>query len=1062
MFKARLTYHDPSKANRIEVWRPTAEGLTCLHTRVVYGTIAMMQQLDPKDSETELLFVGTNRQQYFTLAWDPKTRRLESTLEQHIFDDAEQYMRESQSQNQCLVDPTGQYMAMHLWEGVINVFNLKTGRGQEKTRLKHMATVRLNELWIKSSAFIHDQTRQKPQIAFLYKTRLDQEDARIAVYQLTRDGGKDIGRFDPLRDRELDQVIADPFASMLISVPIPEDDGRRSSRRTAEPLLGGLLVVGETLITYYDSATFGKTSTAEPLKQTAVLAEPKIYVAWAPYDDTRYLLADDFGRLDLLTIETVSTTTGTVVKGISVDPMKFDDETKGPIPASTSRASKLVNLGNDTLFVASHHGDGEIYTLDISTRQLVKIQDHSNNAPILDFAIMDMGNREGDPETANAYSSGQARIVAGCGAYKDGSLRSIRSGVGLEDHGVLDEIEGTRGLFTLRSHGAELVDMLVISLIKETRIFKFGPEGDIEELYDVPGMSLDAETLVAANLPNGLLLHVTPESAKLIDMESGVTNAQWFVEHGKTITAASSNGKWALLSVDGTTLVSLNLLDDLAAQVQKTSHNTNDGIPDQISCLHAAHTPEDLGVVGWWSSGTISVVDMATLNPIHGETLRQTDDSAAVPRDIALVQLHPSDTSGPTLLVATEEGNVVTFNVEVREFQVSGRKTVTLGSSPARLHLLPQDDGTCNIFATTEHSSLIYGHEGRVIFSATTADDATFVAPFNSEAYPNAIILSTNENVKLSEIDQQRTTHVKSLHFGETVRRVAYSSDLKAFGVGAIKKELINNEEIVTSSFRLVDEIVFKELGEPFQLEATNGIELAECLIRASLPDSNGNHSERFILGTSFTPDSELQVADKTRGRIIVLGVDEDRKPYQIVNFKIKGMCKCLGVIGDTIIAGLSKTVVALRYVEDTSTTGELEKVAAYRPSSMPISLDIQGNMIGVADLMTSLALVEYTPPSGTAPAKLEERARHLSPMWSTAVSSLGDNQWLMGDAQGNLVVIKRNTEAPTAQDQARLDIISALNLGEQINCIRRLYIAPHEMPIVLPKAFLGSVSQIR
>lgn len=1017
----------------------------------------MLQQLQPKDAHTELLFVGTNRQQYFTLAWNPEKRTLESTHEKYMYDDAELYMRESQSQNQCLVDPTGQYMAMHLWEGVINVFNLKTGRGQEKTGIKHLATVRLSELWIKSSAFIHDQTQQQPKIAFLYKTRLDQEDARVAVYRLTKEGGKDVARFDPIRDRELDDVIADPYASMLIPVPIPEDDNRRSSRRTGNPLLGGLLVVGETLLTYFDSHTFSNSPRSEILKVTSPLKEPKIYVAWAPYDETRYFLADDFGRLDLLTIETGSTQHGTSVNGISVAPMVFDDGTQ-----ETSRASKLVNLGNNALFVASHHGDCQIISFDLSTRRMTKVQSLSNNAPILDFAVMDMGNREGDPQAANAYSSGQARIVAGCGAYKNGSLRSIRSGVGLDDHGILDEIEGTRGLFTLRSYGSELADVLVVSLIKETRIFKFSPEGDIEELYDFAGMSLDAESLLATNLPDGQLLQITPESAKLIDVETGVTNAHWDVDDGKTITAASSNYKWALLSVDGTTLVSLDLLNDLAANVQHTSHATDDGIPDQISCLHAAQHPQDLGAVGWWSSGTISVVDLATLNAVHGETLRQTDDSAAVPRDIALAQLHPPEISGPTLLIATEEGNVVTLNVEVKGFQVSGRKTVTLGSSPARLHLLPQEDGTCNIFATTEHSSLIYGYEGRIIFSATTADDATFVAPFNSEAFPGAIILSTNKHVKLSKVDQQRTTHVKTLPFGSTIRRVAYSPDLKAFGVGAIKKELVNNEEIVTSSFRLVDEIVFKELGEPYQLEATSGLELVECLIRASLPDSNGHHSERFILGTSFLPDGETQASDdNTRGRIIVLGVDEERRPHQIVNFKVKGNCRCLGVIGDTIIAGLNKTVVALRYIEETSTTGMLEKLAAYRPSSMPITLDIQGNMIGVADLMTSLALVEYIPPSGTTPAKLEERARHLQQMWATSLCSLGDEKWLEGDAQGNLVVLKRNIAAPTKQDRARLDVISAMNLGEQINCIRRLHVGPTESAIVLPKAFLGSVSSL-
>lgn len=1036
-----------SKANRLEIWRPSEDGLTCLHTRIVYGTIAMLQRLQPKDSDTELLFIGTDRQQYFTVAWNPHTNKLDTVKESCMNDDAEPYMRHSQSQNKCLVDPTGKFMAMHLWEGVLNVFRLRT-RGSSKMRLEALAQVRLSELWMKASTFLHSRTGH-PKIAFLYKTRLDQEDARIAVYRLTKDDkGGDVSRFDPLRDRELDETIPDPYASMLIPIPVPEE--KRYHVRHSEGTkahLGGLLVVGETLLTYFDSLTYTTVSSG--------LKEPKIYVTWAQYDETHYLLADDYGRLNLLTIETAVEPTGVIVTGMNVAPMVFEDP--GIV---TSRASQLVYMGNGTLYLASHHGDCQVIRIDVSLRRMVLLKTLSNNAPILDFAIMDMGNREGDTQAGNAYSSGQARIVAGCGAYRDGSLRSIRSGVGLDDIGILDEVEGTRGLFTLRSYGSKLVDTLAVSLINETRVFRFDREGEIEEVTEFSGLVLDTETLLAATIPNGNLLQVTPRSVRLLDSESGVTVATWDAPDQKTITAASANDKWALLSVEGVTLVSLNLLDNLSAQVQHTDHTTSDGIPDQMSCLHAARSSPDLGVVGWWSSGTISVVDMATLKPLHGESLRQTDDSASVPRDIALVQLHPPETSGPTLLIATEDGNVVTFNVSAEGFAVSGRKTVTLGSSPARLHILPQDDGTCNIFATTEHSSLIYGFEGRIIYSATTADDATFVAPFNSEAYPGAIILSTNNHVRLSKVDKERLTHVKTLPVGETVRRVAYSADLKAFGIGCIKKELVNNEEVVTSSFRLVDEIIFKQLGEPFPLEGSTGLELVECVIRAELTDSSGNPAERFIVGTSFMPDNEETASgDKTRGRILVLGVDQDRQVYQIVSHKLKGNCRCLGFLDGYLFAGLSKTIVAYRYVEATSVSGSLEKVAAYRPASMPVDLDISGNMIGVADLMQSLTLVEFIPPKEGASAELVERARHYQPLWSTSLCQLGDERWLEADAQGNLAVLRRNVEAPTDQDRMRMDVISEMNIGEQINRIRRLYVAPTENSIVTPKAFLGSVS---
>ncbi|GAO17774.1 hypothetical protein UVI_02006300 [Ustilaginoidea virens] len=1019
--------------------------MTCLHTKLIYGTISMLQRLQPKDSETDLLFIGTDRLQYFNVAWNAETSQLD-TVEQTIEDTAEQYMRHSQSQNKCLVDPTGKFMAMHLWEGVLNVFRLPTRKGVT-TKLVALDQVRLTELWMKASTFLHSRTGH-PRIAFLYKTQLDQEEARIAVYRLTKDDkGGDVSRFDPHKERELDQVIPDPYASMLIPVPVKEEK-RYHVRNTegAKAHLGGLLVVGETLLTYFDSLTYSSVS--------STLQDAKIYVAWAEYNGTNYLLADDYGRLDLLTIQTSLGPTGDVVTGMTVTPMEFADGS-----AYTSRASSLVYMGDRMLFVASHHGDSQLLQVDIKTKKMVLIKTLSNNAPILDFAIMDMGNREGDTQSGNAFSSGQARIVAGCGAYHDGSLRSIRSGVGLEDEGFLDEIQNANQLFALKSFGASHVDTLIVSSTADSRVLKFDSDGGIEEIYEFQGMTLSTETLLAANTVSGQLLQVTQQSAALLDPDSGVVASSWDVPDGKSITAASANSKWALLCVDGTTLVSLNLGDNLAATMSRdTPPDAVADHVDQISCLHAARDFTDIGIVGWWHSGTISLVTLENLKPLHGESLRHTEDSASIPRDIAVVQLHPPEVSGPTLLVALEDGSVVTFNLSPTDYTISNRKSVTLGSSPARLHIIPQSDGTCNVFATTDHASLIYSAEGRIVYSATAADDATCVTPFDSEAFPGSIVLSTDKDIRLCRVDKERLTHVKSLAVKETVRRVAYSAGLRAFGLGCIKKELINNEEVITCAFRLVDEIVFRQLGKPFYFDALASLEMVECVIHAELPDSAGNLAPRFIVGTSVVTDDDCVEEGDTRGRILVLGVDENRQVYQITSHKLKGACRCLGSLGEYIVAGLSKTVVIYRYVEETTATSSLQKVAAYRSASFPVDLDVCGNMIGVVDLMQSLSLVEFIPSQDGSRPRLEERARHYQPGWATSVSHLDEDRWLEADAQGNLMVLKRNRDAPLEQDRKRLEVTSEMNIGEQINRIRRLHVAVNEKAIVSPKAFLGSI----
>lgn len=1018
--------------------------MTCLHTKVVHGTICMLQRLRPKDATTDLLFVGTERLQYFNVSWDAERNEMVLT-QATIHDNAEPYMRESQSQNKCLVDPTGKYMVMHLWEGVLNVFRLPSRRGNVD-KLEPMEQVRLTELWMKDSTFIHSRTGH-PRIAFLYKTQLDQEEARVAVYRLTKDDkGGDVSRFDPHKDRELDQVIADPYASMLIPVPVAEEKRYHvRNNEGARAHLGGLLVVGETLLTYFDSLTYSSVSSA--------LDEPKIYVAWAMYDDTHYFLADDYGRLDLMTLETSTEPTGVIVTGMSVEPLAFPDS-----KTLTSRASSLVYMGDGMLFLASHHGDSQLLHIDLESRTMHPIKLLSNNAPILDFAIMDMGNREGDNQQGNVFSSGQARIVAGCGAYRDGSLRSIRSGVGLEDLGILDDIQNTKGLFTIKSYDSAKVDTLVVSFVMETRVFRFSPDGDIEEIYEFAGINLEAETLVAANLPNGQMLQVTTKGVSVLDLENGMVVSSWSDEAGGSITAASSNSTWVLLCVDGSTLISLNIGKDLAACTQKSAGD-NSSQTDQISCLHASPDLTEYGVVGWWNSGKFTIVDLATLTARHGENLQQTSDAASVPRDISLVQLHPPKIAGPTLLVALEDGTVVTFNVSVDNVALSGKKSVTLGSSPARLHILPENDGTSSIFATTEHASLIYSSEGRLIYSATTADDATYVAPFDAEAFPDSILLSTDQHVRLCHVDRERLTHVKSLPVYETVRRVAYSPGVKAFALGCIKKELIHNEEVITSSVKLVDEIIFQELGAPLQLNASSTLEMVESVIRAELPDHTGSMVERFIVGTSFITDADVGEATETRGRILVLGVDEERQLYTIVSHNLKGACRCLSVMDEYIVAGLSKTVVVYSYTEETSTQGSLQKLAAYRPASFPLALDIAGNMIGVADLMQSLSLVEFTPPKDGAPAKLEEKARHYQSAWATSVCHLEDERWLETDAQGNIIVLARNPDAPTEHDRSRLEITSEMNLGEQINRIRKLNIAPTENAVVSPKAFLASVS---
>lgn len=995
----------------------------------------MLQKLRPKDSTTELLFVGTDRSQYFTLGWNEDSKSLETV--QKLEDPSERYMRDSQSQDRCIVDPTGNYMAMHLWEGVLTVLRL-VGRKHRENILESLDQVRLSELFIKASTFLYSETGH-PKIAFLYQSRSDAADAKLAAYRLTSDDkDRQVSRFDANKDREISINIADPGAALLIPVPKVEEAKRHNFRisntNSARAFLGGLIVVGETRLTYVDDTTRAEVSV--PLK------EASIFVAWAQYDERHYFLADDYGRMYLLTIHT---------EGVEVTGMETE------LLGKTSRASCLVYM-NSMLFVGSHYGDSQLFRVNLSENMqagnyLQLIQVLHNVAPVLDFSIMDMGNREGDSQLGNAYSSGQARIVTGSGVHKDGSLRSVRSGVGLEDIGILAELQDVRGVFSLKSHGAEKVDTLVVSFLTETRIFKFDPVGEVEEVEAFEGLSLKDQTLLTVDLASGRRLQVTSTAVILTDPENSMEISKW-TPSGDAITAASANSKWVLASVDGKSLVSLDIEKDLVVAAAQSF-----GEKDQVACVHASPHLLDVGVVGFFTTGNISIVDLATLEPRKGESLRRTDDNASIPRDIALVQTLPPDVSGPTLFVSMEDGNVVTFNVSP-DLTLSGRKSVIIGTQQARLHLIPRPGGLANIFATTENPSLIYGSEGRIVFSAVTAEGATYVCEFDAEAYPDCVVVATESTIKISKIDTERRTHVRPLEMGETVRRIAYSAKEQVFGLGCIKREIVHGEEIITSSFRLVDEVIFGKVGKPFALEESSP-ELVECVIRATLPDKYGNPVERFLVGTTFIAENDMASrSDETRGRLLVLGIDSNRDPYMITSHKFKGSCRCLAVMQDDIIVvSLTKTVILGKYVEESTTSASFQKLASYRPATFPVDLAVEGNIIAVGDLMKSLSLVEYFPAKDGKPPTLMEVSRHYQSAWTTAICHIEGNSWLVADAQGNVFVLRRNPDGPTMEDQRRMEMTSELHLGEMVNCVRKVAVETSPNAMIIPKAFIGTVS---
>lgn len=847
------------------------EGLVFQHAESIYGNITILQRIArPASSRTDHLLVAIDRFGYFTLSWNPSTRSLQ-TIREYV-DLADPSSRPAQFGDRCLVDPSGTYMTLEMYEGIITIIPIVKEKERKGKRvitnnldpsligeLEDPVQARIEELMVKSSAFLDDGNDDKntpPRLAFLYEDT--QNKVRLKVRGLKWEPGLDMAELN-----STDVATSDLDASANLLIPVPQP-------------LGGLLVLAETTIWYIDEAK--NETICHPLE------EPTVFSCWEQVDGQRWLLADEYGRLFFLML--VLDASNTDVENWKIDYL-----------GQTSQASVMVYLGDGVTFIGSHQGDSQV--IRIIERSFEIVQTFTNLAPILDFTIMDLGNRGENQTQTNEFSSGQARIVTGSGAFTDGSLRSVRSGVGMEELGVLGSIEHSTDLFALRSScSSEYSNTLLVSFVNETRAFQFSPDGEVEEKEEYLGLDLSESTILAANLPTSRIIQVTESKVRICDTDSGVLLWEWAPITRQVITAASANDDYLVLVVGGDKLMAFSLGGE--PNVSGEMHfDTN----DQVSGVTVSSSPGNACILCHPQTATVMVIDLKDMRICQTKGLGEPGE--AVPRSVLVAEVLPD--SPATLFISMADGNVFSFSFHSNDFTLDNMTKLVLGSEQPFFKKLPRGNGLYNVFVTCEQPSLIYASDGRLLYSAVDSDRATRICHFNSEAFPGSIALATPSELKIAVVDPERTTQVQSLHVGETVRRIAYSSLEKVFGIGTIRRELKDCAEVITSHFMLADEIMFQKL-HVFDL---NTDELVESVITVPFPNGTDGFGKElfrnvFVVGTAYM--DPLGERD-TRGRILMFEVSENRQLNLVHELAVKGACRSLALVEGRLAAALVKSV---------------------------------------------------------------------------------------------------------------------------------------------------------
>ena len=194
-------------------------------------------------------------------------------------------------------------------------------------------------------------------------------------------------------------------------------------------------------------------------------------------DGSRFLVGDFMGNLHMLVL---------THKEGKLQSLSFEKLGK------TSVSSTLSYLDNGFVFVGSRFSDSQLVKIkeEKEDDSFVEVfQEYTNLGPIVDFAVVDLQRQ------------GQCQVVTCSGGLKEGFLRVITNGIGIEEQATIG-LEGMKGLWSMKpSIQSEYDKYLVVSFVSETRFFSMEDE-ELEELVDkkIEAFKSDVQTIYCGNI----------------------------------------------------------------------------------------------------------------------------------------------------------------------------------------------------------------------------------------------------------------------------------------------------------------------------------------------------------------------------------------------------------------------------------------------------------------------------------------------------------------------------------------------------------------------------------
>ncbi|XP_037294045.1 DNA damage-binding protein 1 isoform X2 [Manduca sexta] len=965
-----------AKVNRLEMYLVTPEGLRPLKEVGLYGRVAKMRLFRPPYEKKDLVFILTARYNAMILEWRTGANgELEVVTRAHG-NVSDRIGKPSENGILAVIDPQARVIGLRLYDGLFKIIPLD----KDSTELK-AASLRLEELNVYDVEFLHGCSN--PTLILIHQ---DLNGRHIKTHEIN------------LRDKEFMKIPwkqdnVETAASILIPVPSP---------------LGGAIVIGQESIVYHDGQSY--VAVAPPqIKLTQINCYCRV-----DGRGLRYLLGDTAGRLLMLLLELHEKMDGTqAVKDLKV-------ELLGDIPIPEC----MTYLDNGVVFVGSRLGDSALVRLsaarDEAHHYVQPMESFTSLAPIVDMCVVDLERQ------------GQSQLITCSGAFKMGSLRIIRNGIGIQEQASID-LPGIKGMWPLTlAANSPYHDTLVLSFVGQTRVLTLSGE-EVEET-EIKGFVSDRQTFFCGNVCHDQLIQVTDEGIRLIARSGSgwALVAAWAAPGARALSVVACGARVAVAAA-GPRLYLVRVQDhalELHAEVC---------MDEEVACLDLGPGEDEalLGV-GLWTDISVRVLRLPDLRPLHNERL----SGEIIPRSLLICVLE----GVCYLLCALGDGSMFYFTLDQETGVLTNKKKVTLGTQPTVLRSF-RSLSTTNIFACSDRPTVIFSSNHKLVFSNVNLKEVTHMCSLNAQAYPDSLALATDSTVTIGTIDEIQKLHIRTVPLGETPRRIAYQEASQTFGVITMRVDKAEGSlgavsvrhsastaapaklaahhahaahalDVEVHNLLLLDHHTFEVLHAH---QLMNG-EIAMSLVSCKLGDDPNHY---YAVGTAILNPEE---SEPKQGRILLFHWSEG-KLVQVAEKEIKGGCYTLVEFNGKLLASINSTV---RLFEWTSEK-ELRLECSHFNNIVALYLKVKGDFILVGDLMRSMSLLQYKQMEGS----FEEIARDYSPNWMTAVEILDDDTFLGAENSFNMFVCQKDSAATTDEERQQMGYMGQFHIGDMVNVMR-------------------------